>query len=182
MPKPKASHTQPPSPAHPPPGPPAPDVISATPGVFGATITVRSSADGLLRKYKKSELISALQKAVRRQCYPLAAQAVGNLMALAAMMNSQMQRAMLTNMVRRICIIAKEDCAESPIGFARAFALWKKHVAASVSEREVLSVVQYLCSHGTSRLPSHMRAYHESQHGDLLAELQKVSTHRTSLR
>ena len=154
--------------------PPRPDVVTATPGVFGASISVRSREDSQVRKYKKSELISALQKAVRRQRYTLGVQAVGNLMALAAMMNPGMQRALMTNVVRRICIIAKEDCAESPLCFTHSYALWQKHVAGSVSERDVLGVVHYLCAHGTSRLPSHMRAFHESRDGDLGAELRKV--------
>lgn len=165
MTKPQATKTTP----TPPPAPtPTPVVLKAVPAVFGASISVQGSAGP--STFTKKELISALQKGVRRQNFRLAAQAACCLFSLAdAMIVPQMRQSLLTNLANRIVIISKEDCAESPGSFHHAYRLWEKRE--ELARDDVLRVLQYMCTHGTSRLGSHMRAYHPVWSGDLQREL-----------
>ena len=137
-------------------------VQSVTPGVFGASIVMRG--EGGLQKYTKHELLSCLQKAIRRQDFRLAAQATCVYLALFAQAPAQLSTTGVSNLLRRLPVIACEDCAHLPDAFRHACDLHDRYMAGkkgktkTVTVTETLAVVNFLCTHGTSRLPSHMRA------------------------
>eukprot|EP00039_Didymoeca_costata_P017516 m.324880 g.324880 ORF g.324880 m.324880 type:complete len:110 (+) comp16545_c0_seq19:574-903(+) len=62
----------------------------------------------------------------------------------------------------RLPVIAKEDCATVWGCFIKANQLRKRYFdgGSTIHLNDILDVVKYLCTHGTSRLPSHMRAKH----------------------
>ena len=148
-------------------------VISVRNGVFGGTVTLAhhhasssssssppppppSSPSSSTSSFKKKELWSALQKGVRRQDWRLAVQAVGAYALLA-----QGHKASVSWLFNRLPVIAKEDCANTYGAFHHAHELYERYKAGqAVPLADVLRVVVFLCSHGTSRLPSHMRALH----------------------
>lgn len=137
-------------------------VQSTRVGAFNGSLTLSHSIRGS-KTFKQKEMRSCLQKAVRRQSYPKAKLAVVHYVIL----NSQSKGGM-TWLFNRLCLIAKEDCATVLSCFYHACELRKRYntsgmLAASdrtagVTLDDILAVVHFLCTHGTSRLPSWMRA------------------------
>ena len=126
-------------------------------GAFNGRLELEK--DGNVATFTQKAIRSALQKAIRRQDWPKAKQSV----VLYAMLNKD-SKGGLTWLFNRLVLIAKEDCATVTAAFKHSFELWTKHRDAKsiLSIDDVLAVVYFMCTNGTSRLPSHMRARYGS--------------------
>eukprot|EP00039_Didymoeca_costata_P017517 m.324979 g.324979 ORF g.324979 m.324979 type:complete len:746 (+) comp16545_c0_seq35:235-2472(+) len=155
---------------------PVPDnlkVIEKKQAVFGAWIKVeevtKDIRDGSFSrsqlKIKKGELWSGLQKAIRAQNYEFAKQVVVLYVLLCRDETDgkvTYDKPGMSWLFNRLPVIAKEDCATVWGCFIKANQLRKRYFdgGSTIHLNDILDVVKYLCTHGTSRLPSHMRAKH----------------------
>jgi hypothetical protein len=133
-------------------------VLARSSGVFGGSITLQSGTNPPVR-FKKSAIKSTLQKAVRRQDFELADK---GLTLYSELLGDDPRPADITWLRNRLVIIAAEDAAHSAGGIQHAIDLWRRgtDLPWPILEAEARRVLFFLCTHGTSRLHSWMRAFY----------------------